>query len=192
MSSKENGLRILILAAGKSTRMKSKYAKVLHRAGGNMLIEHVVRSARALSADISVVVGHSSDQVRTAISEVKFIEQKEQLGTGHAVLVARENFSDYSGDVLILPGDVPLFSPDTLKAFMAFHRDARFRASFLTAEIENPHGYGRIVRRNDHEVERIVEHRDAPPEILRIREINSSIYIFDAPSLFESLTKIRN
>src|SRR4051794_9406386 len=107
-------LRVLVLAAGKSTRMKSKYAKVLHRAGGRTLIEHVVQTARSLSGDISVVVGHSADQVKTTVSEVKFVDQKEQLGTGHAVLAARENFSGYSGDVLVLSGDVPLLSAATL------------------------------------------------------------------------------
>src|SRR5262245_34663694 len=167
-------LRVLILAAGKSTRMKSKYAKVLHRVGGRTLIEHVLDTARNLSRDISVVVGHSADQVKAAISEVGFIEQKEQLGTGHAVLVARESFSGYGGDVLIMPGDVPLIKTATLEAFVRFHREGGFSASVLTADLDNPRGYGRIVRRNGQEVNSIVEHRDATPEILRIREINSS------------------
>jgi bifunctional UDP-N-acetylglucosamine pyrophosphorylase / glucosamine-1-phosphate N-acetyltransferase len=187
-----NNLRILILAAGKSTRMKSKYAKVLHRAGGRRLIEHVLGAARNLSTDISVVVGHSADQVRAAVSEVTFIEQKEQLGTGHAVLASREHFSGYSGDVLVMPGDVPLISTGSLEALVRFHRDGGFRASVVTADIENPHGYGRIVRRNGHELESIVEHRDAAPDILRIQEINCGIYVFNAPALFESLSKIRN
>ena len=185
-------LRVLILAAGKSTRMKSKYAKVLHRAGGKTLIEHVLPLARLLSMDVSVVVGHSADKVKELISEVKFVEQKEQLGTGHAVLAARESFSGYTGDVLVLPGDVPLVSSETLESFVKFHRDGGFRASVLTADIDKPHGYGRIIRINDNEVDSIVEHRDATPEILKIPEINSSIYVFSAPALFESLAKIRN
>ena len=185
-------LRILILAAGKSARMKSKYAKVLHRAGGRTLIEHVLRTARGLSPDISVVVGHSADQVKTAVSNVKFVDQKEQLGTGHAVLAARDNFSGYSGDVLVMPGDAPLIGTATLEAFIKFHREGGFRASVLTADADNPYGYGRIIRRNDHEVDSIVEHRDATPEILAIPEINSGIYVFTAPALFEALTGIRN
>jgi bifunctional UDP-N-acetylglucosamine pyrophosphorylase/glucosamine-1-phosphate N-acetyltransferase len=185
-------LRILILAAGKSTRMKSKYAKVLHRAGGRALVEHVLRAARSLSTDVSVVVGHGSDNVKALISEVKFVDQTQQLGTGHAVMAAREGFSGYSGDVLVLPGDVPLITPATLEAFLKFHREGGFRASVLTAEVTNPHSYGRIVRRNDNEVDSIVEHRDATPEILKIPEINSGIYVFHAPTLFESLTRIRN
>jgi bifunctional UDP-N-acetylglucosamine pyrophosphorylase/glucosamine-1-phosphate N-acetyltransferase len=185
-------LRVLVLAAGKSTRMKSKYAKVLHRVGGRTLIEHVLETARNLSRDISVVVGHSADEVKAAISEAGFIEQKEQLGTGHAVLAARESFSGYGGDVLVMPGDVPLIKTATLEAFLRFHREGGFCASVLTADLDNPRGYGRIVRRNGHEVSSIVEHRDATPEILRIREINSSIYVFQSPALFESLAKIRN
>ena len=185
-------LRVLILAAGKSTRMKSKYAKVLHRAGGRTLIEHVVGAARNLSSDIAVVVGHGADQVKAAISGVAFVDQTEQLGTGHAVLTARENFSGYSGDVLVMPGDVPLIGGDTLEAFVQFHRKGGFSASVLTADLADPGGYGRIVRRNDNAVDSIVEHRDATPEILKLREINSGIYVFSAPALFESLTKIRN
>lgn len=185
-------LRVLILAAGKSTRMKSKYAKVLHRAGGRTLIEHVLSAARNVSTDIAVVVGHSAELVRAAISEVAIIDQKEQLGTGHAVMAARDHFSGYDGDVLVMPGDVPLITAATLEAFLRFHREGRFHASVLSAEIEDPRGYGRIVRRNDDAVNSIVEHRDAPPGILEIREINAGIYIFNAHALFESLTKIGN
>jgi bifunctional UDP-N-acetylglucosamine pyrophosphorylase/glucosamine-1-phosphate N-acetyltransferase len=187
-----DNLRVLILAAGKSTRMKSKYAKVLHRAGGRALIEHSVKAAGAVSSDIFVVIGHSPDQVKAAVPAVKFVEQQEQLGTGHAVLAARESFSGYSGDVLVMPGDVPLVTPRTLEAFLKFHRDGAFQASVLTADIENPAGYGRILRRSAGEVESIVEHRDASPEVLKIHEINSGIYIFNVAPLFESLSGLRN
>jgi bifunctional UDP-N-acetylglucosamine pyrophosphorylase/glucosamine-1-phosphate N-acetyltransferase len=185
-------LQILILAAGKSTRMKSRYAKVLHRAGGRTLIEHVLSAARTLSSRIVVVVGHCADQVKAAISEVTFADQKEQLGTGHAALTARESFSGYAGDVLVMPGDAPLVTGSTLEAFVRFHRDGGFRASVLTADLEDPGGYGRIVRRDPNEVDSIVEHRDATPDLLKIREINSGIYVLNAPALFESLTKIRS
>jgi bifunctional UDP-N-acetylglucosamine pyrophosphorylase/glucosamine-1-phosphate N-acetyltransferase len=187
-----DNLRVLILAAGKSTRMKSKYAKVLHRAGGRALIEHSVKAAGAVSSDIFVVVGHSSDQVKAAVPAVKFVEQQEQLGTGHAVLAARESFSGYSGDVLVMPGDVPLVTSRTLEAFMKFHRDGGFQASVLTADIENPTGYGRLLRKSSGEVESIVEHRDASPEVLKIHEINSGIYVFNVAPLFESLSRLRN
>ncbi|HLH31477.1 MAG TPA: NTP transferase domain-containing protein, partial [Terriglobia bacterium] len=174
-----DNVRVLILAAGKSTRMKSKYAKVLHRAGGRTLIEHSIAAARGVSPNISVVVGHSAEQVKATVPEVSFVEQKEQLGTGHAVLAAREGFSGYSGDVLVMPGDVPLITTETLQAFLKFHRDGGFEASVLTADIENPSGYGRIVRRSNSEVDSIVEHRDASPEVLKIHEINSGIYVFN-------------
>lgn len=183
-------LRVLILAAGKSTRMKSKFAKVLHRVGGRPVLEHVLLAARSLSTDISVVVGHGGDQVKALVNEVKFVDQKDQLGTGHAVLCARESFAGYTGDVLVLPGDVPMVRPATLEAFLKFHREGQFKATVLTADIQNPAGYGRVLRRSDDEVKSIVEHRDATPETLKITEINSSIYLFNAPALFESLEKI--
>src|SRR5262249_29238402 len=126
--------------------------------------------------------------------ETTFVEQKEQLGTGHAVLVAQEHFCGYRGELVVLPGDVPLIRPQTIQDFLKFHRDGHFEASVLTAEVANPFGYGRIVRgrANGNELERIVEHRDAAPEIRKISEINSSIYVFHAPSLFEALSKVRN
>src|SRR5262249_59520774 len=105
--------------------------------------------ARNLSDDISVVIGHSADQVKAVISEVTFIDQKEQLGTGHAVLAAREKFSGYAGDVLVMPGDVPLIGTATLNAFVRFHREGGFRASVLTAGLRGPRGYGRIVPRHN-------------------------------------------
>ena len=187
-----DNLRVLILGAGKSTRMKSKYAKVLHRVGGRTLIEHVLRTARSLSTDIWLVVGHTADKVKALVSEVKFVDQKEQLGTGHAVMAARDQFAGYTGDLLVLPGDVPLISAETLEAFIRFHRGGRYDASVLTADADDPFGYGRIIRRNNDEVDSIVEHRDATPEILRIPEINSGIYVFNAPALFASLTRLHN
>src|SRR5215470_12643028 len=122
-------LRVLILAAGKSTRMKSKFAKVLHRVGGRTLLDHVLGAARSVSPNIDVVVGHSADQVKAAVSEVTFVDQKEQLGTGHAVMAAAEQFGNYSGDVLVMPGDVPMVTADTLESFVRFHREGAFVAS---------------------------------------------------------------
>jgi len=185
-------LRTLILAAGKGTRMKSRKAKVLHQAGGAPLIEHVVAAARPLTPEIIVVIGHQAEKVRECIPEATFVEQKEQLGTGHAVGVARDQFNGYYGELLVLPGDVPLIETQTLRKFAEFHREGKYAASVLTADVPNPFGYGRIVRRGDNEVEAIVEHRDATPQILAIHEINSSIYVFDAPLLFDALSKVRN
>lgn len=185
-------LRVLVLAAGKGTRMKSRKAKVLHKVGGAALLQHVLKAAQPLASPVLVVVGHQADKVQALVPTATSVEQKEQLGTGHAVISAREALSGFSGDLLVLPGDVPLISQTTLQDFVRFHREGGFTASVLTADIAEPFGYGRIVRRNDDEVDAIVEHRDASPEVLRITEINSSIYVFQTPALFEALSGVRN
>src|SRR5207247_8027071 len=125
-----------------------KYAKVLHRVGGQTLLEHVLRSARCVSADVWVVIGHTADKVKALVSEVKFVDQKEQLGTGHAVLAAREHFAEYTGDLLVLPGDVPLISGETLEAFVKFHREDGCRAAVMNADADIPFVHGRIASRN--------------------------------------------
>jgi bifunctional UDP-N-acetylglucosamine pyrophosphorylase/glucosamine-1-phosphate N-acetyltransferase len=185
-------LQVLILAAGKGTRMKSGKAKVLHQVGGSALIEHVFRAAQSISSRVLVVVGHQAERVKALFPTAVFVEQKQQLGTGHAVLSARDALRGFSGDLLVLPGDVPLVGGDTLEHFVRFHREGGYAASVLTADIANPFGYGRIVRRNDNEVDSIVEHRDASPEVLQIPEINSSIYVFKTPELFAALAHVGN
>lgn len=185
-------LQVLILAAGKGTRMKSRKAKVLHEVGGRALIEHVFRAAQSVSPRVLVVVGHQAEQVKALLPAATFVEQKEQLGTGHAVLSAREALRGFSGDLLVLPGDVPLIAGDSLEEFVQFHRDGGYAASVLTADIADPFGYGRIVRRSDNEVDCIVEHRDASPDILKIPEINSSIYVFRTLDLFAALAHVGN
>src|SRR5215831_10781143 len=131
-------LRILILAAGKSTRMKSKNAKVLHQVGGYPLLEHVLRAARSASTDITVVIGHQADKVRALFPEIPFVEQTEQLGTGHAVMMARAKFDGYAGDLLVLAGDAPLITSKTILDFVEFHRKNGCSASVLTADVANP------------------------------------------------------
>src|SRR5262245_14478964 len=185
-------LRILILAAGKSTRMKSKKAKVLHEVGGITLLDHVLRTARSVCPEVTIVTGHQSEKVQALFPDAAFVEQKEQLGTGHAVMIAREHFSGYNGELLVLPGDVPLIRTETLLNFVRFHRGGGFKASVLTADVSNPQGYGRIVRGAGEKLQRIVEHRDASADELKISEINSSIYVFHAPALFEALSSVRN
>jgi bifunctional UDP-N-acetylglucosamine pyrophosphorylase/glucosamine-1-phosphate N-acetyltransferase len=184
-------LRVLILAAGKGTRMKSNKAKVLHQAGGASLLEHVLRASRPIGKAL-VVIGHQADKVRSLFPDTDCVEQKQQLGTGHAVMSARSQLAGFAGSLLVLPGDVPLIQQETLQNFIEFHRAGSYSASVLTAEIAEPFGYGRIVRRGDDEVDCIVEHRDASPEVLHITEINSSIYVFQAQDLFEALDKVRN
>src|SRR5262245_43933474 len=169
--------------------MKSKKAKVLHTVGGATLLEHVVRTAHSVSSSVTVVVGHQADMLKALLPGVSFVDQKEQLGTGHAVMAAREAFSRYTGDLLVLPGDVPLIRYETIQEFIALHRTNGFVASVLTAEVPDPSGYGRIIRRNENEVDSIVEHRDASPDVLKIPEINSSIYLFNTPALFGALSK---
>jgi len=152
----------------------------------------VLRAAQPVSREVFVVVGHQADEVKASLHGVLFVEQKEQLGTGHALMCAREALSGFKGDLLVLPGDVPLIRTETIQDFVRFHREGKFDASVLTADVPNPYGYGRIVRRNDNEIAEIVEHRDASEEVLKIAEINTSIYVFNTPLLFETLTKVRN
>jgi bifunctional UDP-N-acetylglucosamine pyrophosphorylase/glucosamine-1-phosphate N-acetyltransferase len=185
-------LTVLILAAGEGTRMKSKKAKVLHQVGGLPILEFVVRSARAMSEDVRVVVGHQADAVREAVKGVTFIQQERQLGTGHAVMAAHKSLSGADGDVLILPGDVPLIQPGTLQSFTSFHADGGFSASVMTASVDDPHGYGRVIRNSEKEVDRIVEHRDSDSETLKIQEINSGIYLVGSRLLFDALERTGN
>jgi bifunctional UDP-N-acetylglucosamine pyrophosphorylase/glucosamine-1-phosphate N-acetyltransferase len=180
----------LILAAGKGTRMNSNTAKVLHPVGGRPMLDYVVRSARQVSDNVHAVVGHQSEAVRGAVDGIGFIDQSEQLGTGHAVMAARD-FLRGSGAVLVLPGDVPLVRGETLQAFIDFHRDGGFSGSVLTASVDDATGYGRVVRDDQGRVSGIVEHRDADTRVLEIREINSSIYVFDCKRLFDALERIR-
>jgi bifunctional UDP-N-acetylglucosamine pyrophosphorylase/glucosamine-1-phosphate N-acetyltransferase len=187
-----NNLRILVLAAGKGTRMKSRKAKVLHSVGGSTLVGHVLRAVLPVSKDVLVVVGHQAADVKALLKGVVFVDQTEQLGTGHALMSAKEALQGFTGDLLVLPGDVPLIRTETLREFVQFHREGKFIASVLTADVANPYGYGRIVRRNDNEIASIVEHRDASPDVLKIHEINTSIYVFNTPELFEALSKVRN
>jgi bifunctional UDP-N-acetylglucosamine pyrophosphorylase/glucosamine-1-phosphate N-acetyltransferase len=153
----------------------------------------VVRAASPVAGSgLLVVVGHQAEQVKALLPGVEFVEQKEQLGTGHALMCARESLAGFSGDLLVLPGDVPLIPTETIRAFLQFHWNGKFQASVLTADVADPHGYGRIVRRNDNEIDGIVEHRDASADVLKIHEINSSIYVFNTTALFDALSKVRN
>jgi len=158
---------------------------------GRPMLDFVVSSARQLTKEVSVVVGHQASAVREAIKGVEFIQQQEQLGTGHAVMMAREPLMKQSGNLLILPGDVPLIRVETLRAFVDFHRESGFGGSVITTSVKDPSGYGRIVRRSDGAVEAIREHRDSDEDVLSIREINSSIYIFDTSLLFGALDRVR-
>ena len=187
---------LVILAAGKGTRMKSADPKVLHRAAGFSLIEHVLRAGDALRpASIVVVVGHRADRVKDALGErlgLRFALQEPQLGTGHALLQAEPHLAGKSGTVVLLSGDVPLLRPATLCAMVEAHTARGAAATVLTARVDRPQGYGRIVRdaAKRGEIAAIVEDKDATPAERGIDEINSGIYAFALEPLFAALRSI--
>lgn len=191
----EKSLTIIILAAGLGTRMKSRKAKVLHRAAGKALAEHVVDTALALtSADhVYVVTGHQAGQVESLLAPkgVRFVRQTEQKGTGHAVLCCEPAVEDKTGRVMILYGDTPLLSVESLRRLVDLHESSGVAATAITTLLDNPTGYGRIVRTADGVVMAIVEEKAANAEQKAIREINAGIYSFDAPLLWKHLHDIR-
>jgi len=186
-------LHVVVLAAGKGTRMKSRMPKVLHEAGGLPLIEYVLRTANRLNpASVVVIVGHQADSIRQALGErlgLAFASQEPQLGTGHALLQAEPLLKGSAGTLVLLSGDVPLLRSETVNALVRRHEERSAAATVLTALVDNPDGYGRVVR-NAGEISAIVEHKDASPADRDIREINSGIYAFDIAPLFESLQAI--
>ena len=185
----------VILAAGEGKRMKSDLPKVLHPAAGEPLLAHVVRAAQDSGVDeIVVVVGKGADRVRGTFARLgwKFVEQPERLGTADAVKRALPTFQDFDGDVLVLAGDAPLIKGATLATLRAQRADASAAVSVLTASLDDPAGYGRIVRGASGEFLGIVEEKDATDLQRRIREVNSSIYCFRGPDLTSALPRIRN
>jgi len=191
-----NRFAIVILAAGKGTRLKSKMAKVLHRIAGLPLLVHVITAAREVSPaeDIFCVIGHQADQVRAETSSLgtRFVEQTEQKGTGHALLQCRQALAGYE-QVLVLSGDVPLIRPETMARLRDFHLARKAAMTILTAEPADPSEYGRIVRGpgdGGDEVTAIVEQKQASAEQAAIREINSGIYAFDVKALFARIERL--
>jgi bifunctional UDP-N-acetylglucosamine pyrophosphorylase / glucosamine-1-phosphate N-acetyltransferase len=186
-------LHVVVLAAGKGTRMKSALPKVLHRVAGLPMIEHVLAAATALRPrSTTIVVGHQAESVRAALLShrgLTFVVQEPQLGTGHALLSTEPVLTGASGTVVLLSGDVPLLSTGTLKSLVDRHDSAGAAATVLTAVVDQPQGYGRIVRRG-REIARIVEERDATPAEREITEINAGIYAFALDGLFKALTGI--
>ncbi len=168
----------VILAAGKGTRMKSKLPKVLHKAGGKTMLQHVIDAAKAAGAKRNIVVtGFGGEMVREAIgTQAEFVTQTEQLGTGHAVLQTKELLKDETGTVMVLCGDTPLLTGVLLKKLYDEHVAAAAKATVLTAIMPDATGYGRIIRSADGSVEKIVEHKDATEEERKVREVNSGIY----------------
>jgi bifunctional UDP-N-acetylglucosamine pyrophosphorylase/glucosamine-1-phosphate N-acetyltransferase len=188
-------IAVVIMAAGKGTRLKSQRPKVLHEIGGKPLLAHVIAAACRIAApeDIYAVVGHQAEKVRDAVTStgVRFVEQREQLGTGHAIQCARPAIQNYE-NVLVLSGDVPLIRPETLERLWNFHRTEEAAMTILTAAVENPSGYGRILRRSldSPEVEAIVEQKALTAGQQALREINSGIYAFQTAPLLAHLDQL--
>jgi len=185
-------LAAVILAAGQGTRMKSAKPKVLHPLAGQPLVQYPLRLAAELGCRQRVlVVGHAAEQVRQelAAEDVQFAVQAEQLGTGHALLCAAEALADFRGTLLLLCGDVPLLRRESLAELLLSHQRSGAMVSVLTARVENPYGYGRVIREGDL-LTKIVEQKDASAAERQVLEINTGIYAFTAPYLFETLARV--
>lgn len=189
-----SNLAVIVLAAGKGTRMKSDLPKVFHEILGEPMITYVLEAVKKLNPNQTyLVVGHKRDLIMDYYKEwpLKFVIQDEQLGTGHAVMQAKPFLEDFSGTVLILAGDVPLLSATTLKKLLDFHLNNKAAATDLTAVLEDAGNYGRVVRKENGEILKIVEKKDATASELRINEINTGTFCFDKDALYKALAEVR-
>jgi bifunctional UDP-N-acetylglucosamine pyrophosphorylase/glucosamine-1-phosphate N-acetyltransferase len=189
-------IAIAIMAAGKGTRLKSKHPKVLHEVGGKPILAHVIATAKKVvpAEDIFVIVGHEAERVREAVAGtgVRFVVQAEQRGTGHAVMVAREALAAYD-QVIVLSGDAPLITAETIRRLSDFHSTKKAAMTLLSADLDNPYGYGRVIRKGAAgraEVQAIVEEKSATPRQKKIREVNSGFYAFAAPAFYEHIDRL--
>ncbi|MFB0516826.1 MAG: NTP transferase domain-containing protein [Candidatus Neomarinimicrobiota bacterium] len=188
-------LAAVILAAGKGKRMNSDLPKVLHEVGGRPMIQWVVATAQELGADpIVLVVGHGYQQVKAALkgANVSYAIQHEQLGTAHAVEQTRPMLADFEGSIVVLSGDVPGVSPRTIRDLCQRHQGSNAKATMLTAELDDPTGYGRVLKDGDGNLLRVVEEKDATDEERTIQEVNGGIYVFDTQALFATLPRVKN
>jgi bifunctional UDP-N-acetylglucosamine pyrophosphorylase/glucosamine-1-phosphate N-acetyltransferase len=188
-------LGVVVLAAGQGTRMKSNLPKVLHPLGGRPLFLHVLRTAQRLNPrPVAIVIGHGAEAVRSAYAgnDVAWILQEQQRGTGHAVLCAKEAFKGFKGEVIILSGDVPFIREQTLHMLVAHHRSRNAAVTLLTAFLDEPRGYGRILRDDHGNVTGIVEEKDATLGERGIREVNAGVYVVSAPFVFAALSEVKN
>lgn len=186
-------LKTLILAAGKGTRMKSDMPKVIHKVNGIPMITKIIDTLSGLNPEENILIlGHKKEEVLKVVGEnCDYVLQTEQLGTGHAVIQAKEKLEGYDGDVMILCGDTPLLRESTLKSLYEYHKESGAVTTILTSIYENPFGYGRIVK-EDGLVKAIVEEKEASEEIKKIKEINAGVYCFNSKELFKALDKIDN
>lgn len=195
-NAQQQRLAVIIMAAGKGTRLKSKLPKVLHHAGGKALLSHVIAAAQKVvpAKDIFVVIGYEADRVRETVANtgVNFVLQAEQRGTGHAIMMARDAIKNYD-QVIVLSGDAPRIRPQTIEKLRDFHREKKAAMTVLTATLDDPTGYGRMIRKSktSAEVRAIVEHKSANAKQLKVTEINSGIYAFSVKPLLQYLDRIR-
>ncbi|MBO5509503.1 MAG: NTP transferase domain-containing protein [Lachnospiraceae bacterium] len=187
------GLKAVILAAGKGTRMNSDLPKVVHKCMGQTMVHHVIKAAKDAGAlDVCVIVGYKAKEVKDSIYDiVEYVEQTEQLGTGHAVKCAKD-FIGTSGDTLVLCGDTPLITGATLAHLVEVHKKLANGVTVLSAVVDDPTGYGRIVRDENKGFVKIVEQKDATEEEKTIHEINSGMYIFNSEALSTALDMLDN
>lgn len=186
-------LKTVILAAGKGTRMKSELPKVLHEVCGKAMVEHVIGAARAAGSDnICIIVGYGADEVKSKLGDsYNYALQTEQLGTGHAVKCAAD-FIGNDGDTLILCGDTPLIDGATLKALYDAHKEGNHTATLLSTKLDDPTGYGRIIRDGEGNFVKNVEHKDATDEERASNEVNAGMYIFNSAALQSALKELNN
>ena len=190
-----NNVLSIILAAGQGTRMKSDKVKVLHHVGGRPMLHYVVDNVAGFSTGTVIIIGRQGELVRESLegkANLKFVVQEQQLGTGHAVMQAREEIAGHNGPVLVLYGDTPLLREETLRELIKTHQEKKAACTVLTTLVFNPTGYGRIIRDEAGYIQRIVEERDASPEEKRIQEINSGVCCFESSLLLEALAHIDN
>lgn len=187
-----NKVAALVLAAGKGTRMKSRLPKVLHKVGGKAMVERVLDTVNAVGVDRSVViVGFGGEEVRAYLGDrCEYVTQAEQKGTGHAVREAKPVLGDFDGTIVLMCGDTPLVTEDTIKALLKEHAATGAAATVLMAHMENPTGYGRIIRDEEGKVLRIVEQKDGTPDELAVQEINTGMYAFDSQKLWPCLAQL--
>ena len=193
-------IAIAIMAAGKGTRLKSKHPKVLHEIGGKPILAHVIATAVKVvpACDVFVVIGHEAERVREAMraTGVNFVLQADQRGTGHALMVAREALSGGGNkydQIIVLYGDAPLITAETIRRVSEFHAAQKATMTLLSADLDNPYGYGRVIRKGAGgrvEVQAIVEEKSATPRQKKIHEINSGVYAFDGPTLYQNIDRL--
>lgn len=185
----------IILAAGEGKRMKSSTPKILHKVCGREMVNIVIDVIKKAEInDINVIIGRGADAVKEATKEreVTYSLQDKQLGTGHAVMCAREFLDGKKGTVAIFTGDAPLITEETVKKLLSFHEEGNYKATILTSIVDSPSGYGRVIREKSEEVLKIVEHKDCTEDELKVNEINAGMYCFDIENLLKSLDKLDN